>query len=136
MDFGRQRGLLLDRKDQPEKVGCRKESYFLEFMYVVLPGILLEQFSMSFLMVARAPLTTGTIVVLSPRIRSTSISKSLYLVCFSMVLTDALVSRGIVMSMRRQLLNYLSCSLAQCPAYYYYCCCYYYYYYHYYRHHY
>ena len=34
MDFGRQRGFLLDGKDPPEKVGGRKESYFLEFMYV------------------------------------------------------------------------------------------------------
>ena len=34
MDFGRQRGFLLDGKDPFEKVGCTKESYFLEFMYV------------------------------------------------------------------------------------------------------
>ena len=34
MDFGRQREFLLDGEDPPEKVGCRKESYFLEFMYV------------------------------------------------------------------------------------------------------
>ena len=34
MDFRRQRGCLLDGEDPPEKVGCRKESYFLEFMYV------------------------------------------------------------------------------------------------------
>ena len=34
MDFGRQRGFLLDGEDPPEKVGCRKESYFQEFMYV------------------------------------------------------------------------------------------------------
>ena len=34
MDFGRQRGFLLDGEDPPEKVGCRKKSYFLEFMYV------------------------------------------------------------------------------------------------------
>ena len=34
MDFGRQRGFLLDGGDPSEKVGCRKESYFLEFMYV------------------------------------------------------------------------------------------------------
>ena len=33
MDFGRQRGFLLDGKDPSEKVGCRKES-FLEFMNV------------------------------------------------------------------------------------------------------
>ena len=40
---------------------------------------------------ARVPITTGTVVVLSPHIRSTSISKSLYLVSFSVVLTEALV---------------------------------------------
>ena len=34
MDLGRQRGFLLDGEDSPEKVGCRKESYFLEFMNV------------------------------------------------------------------------------------------------------
>ena len=34
MDFGRQRGFLLDGEDPPEKVGCGKESYVLEFMYV------------------------------------------------------------------------------------------------------
>ena len=32
MDFRRQRGFLLDGEDPPEKVGCRKESYFLEFI--------------------------------------------------------------------------------------------------------
>ena len=34
MDFGRQRGFLLDGEAPPEKVGCRKESYFLKFMKV------------------------------------------------------------------------------------------------------
>ena len=62
---------------------------------------------MTFLMVPRAPITTGTVVVLSPHIRSTSISKSLHLSIFSMVLTEVLVSRGIVMSMRRQVLSFL-----------------------------
>ena len=33
---------------------------------LMLPGILLEWFSMSFLMVPSAPITTGTVVVLSP----------------------------------------------------------------------
>ena len=33
-NFGRQRGFLLDGEDPPEEVGCRKESFFLEFMYV------------------------------------------------------------------------------------------------------
>ena len=32
MDSGRQRGFLLDGEDPPKKVGCRKKSYFLEFM--------------------------------------------------------------------------------------------------------
>ena len=34
MDFERQRRFLLEGEDPREKVGCRKESYFLEFMYV------------------------------------------------------------------------------------------------------
>ena len=34
MDFGRQRGFLLEGEDPPEKLGCRKERYFLEFFYV------------------------------------------------------------------------------------------------------
>ena len=34
MDFGRHRGFLLDGEDLPEQVGCRKESYFLDFMSV------------------------------------------------------------------------------------------------------
>ena len=34
IDFGKQRGFPLDGEDPPEKVGCRKNSYFLEFMYV------------------------------------------------------------------------------------------------------
>ena len=55
----------------------------------------------------RAPITTGTVVVLSPHIRSTSISKSLYLVSFSLVLTEVLVSKGTVMSLRRQVLSFL-----------------------------
>ena len=55
----------------------------------------------------RAPIPTGTVVVLSPLIRSTSIFKSLYLLSFFVVLTEVLVSGGIVMSMRRQVLSFL-----------------------------
>ena len=58
-------------------------------------------------MVPRAPINTGTVVVLSPHIPSTSISKSLYLLSFSVVLTEVLVSWGIIMSMRRQVLSFL-----------------------------
>ena len=46
MDFGWQRGFLLVRENPPEKVGCRKVSYFLEFMYVDVAsdfvGVLLD----------------------------------------------------------------------------------------------
>ena len=62
---------------------------------------------MSFLMVPRAPITTGTVVVLSPHVRSTSISKSMYLLSFSVVLTKVLVSKGTVLSMRSQVLSFL-----------------------------
>ena len=62
---------------------------------------------MYFLMVPRAPITTGTVVVLSPHIRSTSISRSLYLVNFCVALTEVLVSRDTVISMRRQILSFL-----------------------------
>ena len=56
---------------------------------------------------ARAPITTGTVVVLSPHIHSTSISKSLYLVSFSVVLTEVFVLKGIVVSMRMQVSPFL-----------------------------
>ena len=36
IDFGRQRGFLLDGGDPPERVGGSKESYFLEFVYVAV----------------------------------------------------------------------------------------------------
>ena len=62
---------------------------------------------MSFLMVPRAPITTGTVVVLSPHVRSTSISKSMYLLSFSVVLTKVLVSKGTVLSTRSQVLSFL-----------------------------
>ena len=55
---------------------------------------------MSFLMVSRAPITTGTVVVLS-----------LYVLSFSIVLTEVWVSRGTVMSMRRQVLSFLLFSI-------------------------
>ena len=55
----------------------------------MLPGILSEKFSISFLMVPRAPITTATVVVFSPH------------------QFPILVSRGTVMSMRRQVLSFL-----------------------------
>ena len=77
MDFGRQRGFLLDGEDPPEKVDCRKESYFLEFMYVDVARDFVGVVFYVLLDSTKGSITTGTVVVLSPHIRSTSISKSL-----------------------------------------------------------
>ena len=70
MDLVRQRGFLLDGEDPPMKVGCRKKSYFLELMNIdaardfvgVVYHVLLDS--------PRAPIITGTVVVLSPHILS------------------------------------------------------------------
>ena len=86
MDFGRQRGFLLDGEAPPEKVGSRKESYFLKFMKVDV--------ARSFVGVVLHVLLDGAKVShnhwdccsVEPHIRSTSISKSLYLLSFSVVL--------------------------------------------------
>ena len=68
-------------------MGCRKKSYFLEFMYSDFARDFVGVVFMSFFTVPRAPTTTGTVVVLSAHIRSISISKSLYLLSFSVVVT-------------------------------------------------
>ena len=54
----------------------------------------------------RAPIITGTVAVLSPHIRSTSIFKSVFVKLFR-DLTEVLVLRGILMSRRRQVLSFL-----------------------------
>ena len=68
-------------------MGCRKKSYSLEFMYSDFARDFVGVVFMSFFTVPRAPTTTGTVVVLSPYICSTSISKCLYLLSFSVVVT-------------------------------------------------
>ena len=83
-------------------MGFRKKGYFLELMNVDVARDFVGIVFHVLLTVPRAPKTTGTVVVLSPHIRSTSICKSLYLLSFSLVLTDVLESRGVVMSMIRQ----------------------------------
>ena len=101
MDFGRQRRFLLDEGDPPEKVGCRKESYFLEFIYVDVARDFVGVVFHVLLDGAKGSHNHRDCCCFSPHIRSTSISKSLYLVSFSVVFTEVLVSRGIVVSMRR-----------------------------------
>ena len=107
MDFRRQRGFLLDGKDPPEKVGCRKESYFLEFMYVDVARDFVGVAFHVLLDGAKSSHNNRDCCCFEPHIRSTSISKSLHLVSFSMVLNKVLVLRGVVMSMRRQVLSFL-----------------------------
>ena len=56
----------------------------------MLPGIFLEQFSISFLIVPRAPIITGTFVVLSPHIRLLS---SCIIYCFESNLNNTVVRK-------------------------------------------
>ena len=56
----------------------------------MLPGIFLEQFSISFLIVPRAPIITGTFVVLSPHIRLLS---SCIIYCFESNLNNNAVRK-------------------------------------------
>ena len=95
MDFGRQRGFLPMERTRLRRWAVEKGVIFWSSCTLMLSGILLVWFSMSFFMVPRAPIATGIVVVLSSHIRSTSIPKALYLVSFSVVLTEVLVSRGI-----------------------------------------
>ena len=101
MDFGRQRRFLLDEGDPPEKVGCRKESYFLEFIYVDVARDFVGVVFHVLLDGAKGSHNHRDFCCFSPHIGSTSISRSLYLLSFSVVFTEVLVSRGIVVSMRR-----------------------------------
>ena len=82
MDFGRRRGFLLDGEDPPEKVGCGKESYFLEFMNVNIARVFFGVVFHILFGMPRAPIITGTVAVLSPHIRSTSIFKSVFVKLF------------------------------------------------------
>ena len=82
-------------------MGCRKMNYFLELMNVDVARHFVGVVFHVLLMVPRAPIANGTVVVLSLHICSTSISTSLYLLNFSLVLTDVLGSWGIITLMRR-----------------------------------
>ena len=79
MDFKKQKGFLLDGKDSPEKVGCRKKTYFLEFMYVDV--------ARDFVGVVFHVLLDGAKGSQNHR----DCCLSLYLVSFSVVLTEVLV---------------------------------------------
>ena len=65
-------------------------------------------FSIPFVISLRAPITTGTVVVFIPLIRSISIPRSLYLDSFSVTFTDEVfLSVGMNMSLSRQLFSFL-----------------------------
>ena len=103
----KQRRFLLDREDLLEKVDYRKESYLLEFMNVdaardfvgVVFHVLLDG--------AKGSHNHWNCCCFEPPHSLNLDLKSLYLLSFSVVLTEVLVSRGVVMSMRRQVLSFL-----------------------------
>ena len=74
-------------------------------LVLMLPGILLVTLSSPFLIRPRAPTTTGIVSVLISHILLTSISKSLYLVNFSVNFAEVLLSDGTAMSMSKHLLS-------------------------------
>ena len=74
-------------------------------LVLMLPGILLVTLSSPFLIRPKAPTTTGIVSVLISHILLTSISKSLYLVNFSVNFAEVLLSDGTAMSMSKHLLS-------------------------------
>ena len=81
----------------PSKVICCSS------LMLIWPGILPRYVSSPFLIAPSAPLITGIVSVLMPRIsRLVSISKSLYLDSFSVTFTDMFLSDGTAMSISLQ----------------------------------
>ena len=87
---------------RPEKVGCRKESYFLDFMYVDVARDFVGVIFHVLLDGAKGSHNHRDCCCFQP-----PHSLNLDLLSYSVVLTEVLVSRGIVMSMRRQVLSFL-----------------------------
>lgn len=107
MDFGRQRGFLYEGEDLPEKVGCRKES-FLEFMYIVVDRDFVGVVFHDLLDGANGSHNHWHCCCFEPP-HSLNLDFQVFvlMLSFSVVFTEVLVSRGIVMSMRRQVLSFL-----------------------------
>lgn len=107
MDFGRQRGFPYEGEDLPEKVGCRKES-FLEFMYIVVDRDFVGVVFHDLLDDANGPHNHWHCCCFEPP-HSLNLDFQVFvlMLSFSVVFTEVLVSRGIVMSMRRQVLSFL-----------------------------
>ena len=103
MDFERQRGFLLDGEDPPENVGCTKESYFLAFMYVDVARDCVVVFHVLF---------NGAKGSHNQRHSccfelTHALNLGFQVFVFAVVLTEVLVSRGTIISMRRQVLSFL-----------------------------
>ena len=103
----RQRGFLLDGEGPPEKVGCRKESYFLEFTYFDVTRDFVGVVFDVVLDGAKGSHNHRDCCCFEPPHSLNLDFQVLYLLGFSVVLTEVLVSRGIVMSMRRLVLPFL-----------------------------
>ena len=81
---------------------------FCSSLILMLPGICLVYFSKPFFITPSAPITTGIVVAFIHRIRSISISRSLFFDSFSVTLSEVLFSVGMDISMSRQLFSCLS----------------------------
>ena len=75
---------------------------------VNLPGILSMCFSMPFLTIPSAPMTTGTVLVFNPHICVISISRCLYWDNFYATLIDVFRSEGIAISIITHVFSCLS----------------------------
>ena len=103
MDFERQRGFLLDGEDPPEKVGCKKESYFLAFMYVDVSRDCVVVFHVLFNGAKGSPNQRDCCCFELTH----ALNLGFQVFVFAVVLTEVLVSRGTIISMRRQVLSFL-----------------------------
>ena len=75
---------------------------------LIFLGILSMCFSMPFLTIPSAPMTTGTVIVFNPHIFVISISRCLYLDNFYATLIDVFRSEGIAISISTHVFPYLS----------------------------
>ena len=91
MDFGGQRGFLLYGEDPPEKVGCRKESYFLESTYADVTRDFVGVVFHVLLYGAKGSHNLRDFCCFEPPYSLKLDFQVLYLLSFSVVLTEVLV---------------------------------------------
>ena len=118
-DFGRQRGFyLMERTHLRRWASCRKKSCFLEFMYVDVARDFVGVVFHILLDGAKGSYNHRDCCCFEPSLQNAlNLDFQVFLFVtfsFSVVLIEVLVSRGIVMSMRRQVLSFLFFSTMFC----------------------